>query len=178
MVLKRHALGLAQEAFAAPPHPGRLLQWVLERYAIPQGELAKALRVQATNLSKVIHEQRPVTINLARRLAMALGTRPEFWLERQLAWDLAHAEELPSVTPVEGLARLSQARPKFWLEREFALEFGQVAGPASALPADRADGARPRNGHCLRREADRAATRLSAARPQPARRPPRLEATG
>lgn len=178
MVLKPHAHGLTPQALAAPPHPGRLLRWVLDRYAIPQGELAKALGVQATNLSKVIHEQRPVTVNLARRLAMALGTRPEFWLERQLAWDLAHAEELPSVTLVQGLAHLSQARPKFWLERELALEFGQVAGTASALPAERADGARPRNGHCLRREADRVARRLSAPRPQPARRPPRLEARG
>jgi addiction module HigA family antidote len=161
-----------------PPHPGYVLQHVLQRYQIPQLELARAIGVKPTNLCKVVGEKRPVTIHLGRRLAMALGTRKEFWLERQLVWDLAHAEDLPPVELARQLARFSESRPPFWLERELALELGLTWGDQpSAAPS--AHGHAHRNGLYLRREhPDRAAERSFRPNHSVARRRPRTEWAG
>ena len=85
-------------------HPGVVLQReFLDRYGIPQGDLAKAIGVRPTNLCAVIHRRRSVTLDMGRRLAQALGTGPEYWLLRQLAWDLHHAEPLPHIEPMPQL---------------------------------------------------------------------------
>lgn len=94
------------ESLFPPPvrHPGVVLQQeFLVRYGIPQGELAKAIRVDPTNLCTVIHGRRRVRTELGRRLAMALRTSPEYWLLRQLAWDLEHAAPLPLIEPLPQL---------------------------------------------------------------------------
>jgi addiction module HigA family antidote len=85
-------------------HPGAVLQVeFLDRYAIPQGELAKAIGIEPTNLCAVIHHRRSVSFDVGRRLASALATLPEFWLLRQLAWDLEHARPLPRIDPLPQL---------------------------------------------------------------------------
>ena len=92
-------------------HPGVVLkQQYLDRYGIGQAELARAIGVEATNLSTVIHGRRPVSFDLGRLLAMALATIPEEWLLRQLAWDLEHARPLPPITPLAQIAEAQQRR--------------------------------------------------------------------
>jgi addiction module HigA family antidote len=85
-------------------HPGVVLQLeFLIRYGISQGALAHAIGVDRANLSTFIHTRRPVTIDLARLLGMALATPAEYWLLRQLAWDLEHARPLPPIAPMPQL---------------------------------------------------------------------------
>ena len=96
------------ESLFPPPvlHPGVVLrQEFLERYGIPQAELAKTIGVNPTNFCKVTHGHRAVTVDLGRRLAMALGTSPEYWLLRQLAWDLEQARPLPLIEPMPHLPK-------------------------------------------------------------------------
>jgi len=95
-------------------HPGAVLQELLERYGIPQTELAEAIGIKRTNLCAVIHRRRAVTLDLGRRLALALAMPPEDWLLRQLAWDLEHARPLPSIDPLPQLTepQIRSLRPR------------------------------------------------------------------
>ena len=96
------------ESLFPPPvlHPGVLLrQEFLDRYEIPQAELAQAIGVGPANLCTVIHGRRHVSVEMGRLLAAALGTLPEYWLLRQLAWDLEHAEPLRPVVRMPQLPK-------------------------------------------------------------------------
>ena len=96
-------------------HPGIVLrQEFLERYGISQGELAKAIGVEPTNLCAVIHGRRSVTLELARLLAAALGTSPEYWLLRQLAWDL---DQVPPLPPVARMPQIPEPTNDRWAAR-------------------------------------------------------------
>jgi addiction module HigA family antidote len=76
-------------------HPGEVLR---EEFMVPLGlsanALARAIKVPPNRITAIIAEQSPraVTPDTALRLARCLGTSPRFWLNLQLAHDLALAE--------------------------------------------------------------------------------------
>ncbi len=75
-----------------PTHPGALLREdVLPAAAITQTQLARLLGVSRRTVSQLIHEQRPVTTDMAHRLARVFRTTPESWLRMQEAVDLWEA---------------------------------------------------------------------------------------
>ena len=65
-----------RERTRPPTHPGGIL---LGQYLEPLGigQAASALEVSRQSLSKILHEQRSVTPDIALRLAQALHTTPE-----------------------------------------------------------------------------------------------------
>jgi addiction module HigA family antidote len=77
-----------------PTHPGEILREdVLPATGLKQGELARLLGVSRRTLSEILHERRPVTTDMAHRLARAFGTSPEMWLGLQQdvdLWDTLH----------------------------------------------------------------------------------------
>lgn len=77
-----------------PTHPGAILREdILPSLNISQTELADRLCVSRRSVSQIIHEQRPLTADMAIRLAHLLGTTPESWLNMQQAldvWELEH----------------------------------------------------------------------------------------
>ncbi len=77
-----------------PVHPGEVLH---EDYLIPMGisqnQLALSMRVSPNRISEIIHGKRAITAETALRLAHAIGTSPEFWLNLQMQFDLRIAEE-------------------------------------------------------------------------------------
>jgi len=76
-----------------PTHPGAILREdVLPALGITQTELADRLRVSRRTVSQVIHEHRPITPDMAIRLAHLLKTTPESWLNMQLALDVWELE--------------------------------------------------------------------------------------
>lgn len=85
-----------------PTHPGAILREdVLPSLNITQTELADRLGVSRRTISQIIHEQRPITPDMAIRLAHLLDTTPESWLNMQQkldVWELerrnAHSYEL------------------------------------------------------------------------------------
>lgn len=75
-----------------PPHPGEVLKdTVLSEGRISVSELAKKLGVSRVALSRVVNGKAAVSADMALRLAAALGTSAESWLQMQAAYDLWHA---------------------------------------------------------------------------------------
>lgn len=72
-----------------PTHPGAILREdILPSLGITQTELAEKLGVSRRTISQIIHEQRPMTPDMAIRLACFLGTTPESWLNMQQVLDV------------------------------------------------------------------------------------------
>jgi addiction module HigA family antidote len=72
-----------------PTHPGAILREdVLPSLGISQAELADCLGVSRRTISQVLHEHRPLTADMAIRLAYFLKTTPESWLNMQQALDV------------------------------------------------------------------------------------------
>jgi antitoxin HigA-1 len=72
-----------------PIHPGEILK---EEFLGPLGmsaaEFARSIRVPPNRVTRLINGQSAVTPDTALRLARALRTTPEFWLNLQLRYDL------------------------------------------------------------------------------------------
>ena len=76
-----------------PTHPGAILREdVLPSLNITQTELADKLGVSRRTVSHILHEHRPLTPDMAIRLAHLLGTTPESWLNMQQALDVWELE--------------------------------------------------------------------------------------
>ncbi len=75
-----------------PTHPGAILrEIILPETGKTQTELADLLGVSRRTVSEIVLEQRPVTTDMACRLARAFGNSPEFWLNMQQAVDVWEA---------------------------------------------------------------------------------------
>src|ERR1700756_1114491 len=68
----------------APLHPGEVLR---EEFLVPMGLSAYALadrcHVPRTRIERIANEETSISADTALRLAKALGTTPEFWLNLQ-----------------------------------------------------------------------------------------------
>jgi len=88
-----------------PIHPGEILR---EEYLEPLGmsanRLAAALGIPTNRVTEIIGERRAVTADTALRLARALGTSPDFWMNLQKRFELRTAE-------IELGARLKAVKP-------------------------------------------------------------------
>lgn len=72
-----------------PPHPGAFISGIyLEPNNVSGRELAQALGVSASTLSRVLNGSSRVSPEMALRLSVALGRSPESWLAMQDAHDL------------------------------------------------------------------------------------------
>ena len=81
-----------RERTRPPTHPGGILKrHYLEPLHIGIAQAALALGVSRQSLSKIVHEQRAVTPDMALRLGKAFHTTSELWLHLQRTYDLWHA---------------------------------------------------------------------------------------
>lgn len=71
-----------------PPHPGVFL---VKGFLLPRditvSELAHAVDMDVTEVHRFIDEEIPCTVDLANRLAGALGLDADFWLAAQEHYD-------------------------------------------------------------------------------------------
>ena len=76
-----------------PMHPGEVLR---EEFLIPlgmsAGALAKACGLPRTRIERIASEQTGISANTALRLAKALGTGAQLWLNLQNDYDVAIAK--------------------------------------------------------------------------------------
>jgi antitoxin HigA-1 len=82
-----------------PTSPGEILR---EEFLIPlritQKKLAEHLRCDFKVINRIINEKAHVTPGLALKLAAALNTTPDFWLNAQKAIDLYNvSRSLPTL---------------------------------------------------------------------------------
>ena len=72
-----------------PTHPGELLrEETVPAAGLTGAALATQLGVSSRTINELLREQRPVTPDLAHRLARVFNTTPEFWLRLQEAVDI------------------------------------------------------------------------------------------
>ncbi|MBO0807954.1 MAG: HigA family addiction module antidote protein [Actinobacteria bacterium] len=75
-----------------PTPPGEmLLEEFIKPLAMTQAELADRIGVSYVRLNEIVNGKRGITPSTALRLAKALGTTAQFWLNGQLALDLYRA---------------------------------------------------------------------------------------
>ena len=92
-----------------PPHPGEFIAEVyLEPNQVSGRELAAALKVSPSTLSRLLKGDTAVSPVMALRLSKALGRSPESWLAMQSNYDLWHARRKVKLGTIEKL-RLSAA---------------------------------------------------------------------
>jgi addiction module HigA family antidote len=76
-----------------PLHPGEILrEEFLAPLALSPGALAKAMGVPRTRVERIAAETGGVTADTALRLAKALGTSAQLWLNLQNRYDVETAE--------------------------------------------------------------------------------------
>lgn len=85
-------------------HPGEYLKEILGELGVSQSAFADTIGVSSMRISHVINGARPVSAELALLFGKALGQSPEYWLNLQIAFDLANARN--AVSP-----RLKRLRP-------------------------------------------------------------------
>jgi addiction module HigA family antidote len=83
-------------------HPGRIL---LEEYLAPRGisvfRLARDIGVPVRRLYEIIQGQRPITQELALRLAHYLGLSKRFWLDLQSRYDMQSERDTRSAKVID-----------------------------------------------------------------------------
>ena len=81
-----------------PTHPGAVLREdVLPALAMTQTEFAARLGVSRLTVSEILHEKRPLTPELAARIAKLLNTTTDSWLRMQASLDLWAIGQNPKV---------------------------------------------------------------------------------
>jgi addiction module HigA family antidote len=89
-----------------PMHPGEVLR---EEFLVPlnmaPGALARVCGIPRTRIERLANETTNVTADTALRLAKALNTTPQLWLNLQNSYDVRMAErdigkELAKIEPV------------------------------------------------------------------------------
>jgi addiction module HigA family antidote len=77
----------------APLHPGEVLR---EEFLVPlglsAGALAKACGLPRTRIERIVAEEVGITADTALRLAKALGTSAQLWLNLQTDFELETAK--------------------------------------------------------------------------------------
>ena len=80
-----------------PIHPGQILS---EEYMLPydltQQETAAYLKISRKHLIDIIHAAKPISLEIAHRLAKLFQTSIDFWIQGQLAYDVWHTIQNPS----------------------------------------------------------------------------------
>lgn len=76
-------------------HPGRIL---LEEFLAPRGvsvrHLVKDIGVPARRLYEIVQGQRPITADIAHRLAHYFGMSERYWLDLQARYEGKREEKL------------------------------------------------------------------------------------
>ena len=92
-----------------PPHPGELIIAVyLEPNSLSGRELAAALGVSASTLTRILTGTSAISPEMALRLSKALGRSPESWLAMQSSHDLWQARQRVKLSTV-GKVKLTAA---------------------------------------------------------------------
>jgi len=89
-----------------PVHPGVYLRELLDELDISARRLALHIDVSPMRISLLLRGKRPITADLSLRLERAFGMTAHYWLNLQMQYDLAVAEDdiSPAVKAISTLA--------------------------------------------------------------------------
>lgn len=87
-----------------PTHPGELLREdVIPATKKSKAEIARMLGISRQHLHDILAERKPVSPEVAVRLAKLFGNVPLFWIRMQGAYDAWHASREVDVSAVPAL---------------------------------------------------------------------------
>ena len=69
-------------------HPGREVAIRIFEMGMSLSQFARHIDVSNSRISEIASEKRGITIDTAIKIARAFGTTPEYWLDKQQAYDL------------------------------------------------------------------------------------------
>jgi len=69
-------------------HPGREVAIRIFEMGMSLSQFARSIDVSNSRISEIASEKRGITIDTAIKIARAFGTTPEYWLDKQQAYDL------------------------------------------------------------------------------------------
>lgn len=75
-----------------PVHPGRILKRELAAREMSANRLALELKVPSGRITDILNGKRGISPETALRLGRYIGNGPRFWLNLQVAYELAVAE--------------------------------------------------------------------------------------
>ena len=81
-------------------HPGEFLREELAERGVTQTQLAGHIGVSPGVVNLICGGRRGVSPDMAKKLAAALGTSPELWMNLQTSYDLNRAAQ-PEFGPLE-----------------------------------------------------------------------------
>ena len=84
--------------FVRAVHPGQVLKDELEGLAVTPAEFARQIEVLPNRVSQIIGGKRSITGDTALRFGHWFGIDPQFWLNLQTQYELAHAAKKNSAT--------------------------------------------------------------------------------
>lgn len=87
-----------------PSHPGEVLREdIIPATGKSKSEIARMLGISRQHLHDVLAERKPVSPEVAVRLAKLFGNEPLFWIRMQGAYDAWHASRDVDVSAVPTL---------------------------------------------------------------------------
>ena len=86
-----------------PPHPGEVIEDMLEDLDFSKSAIARMLGISRQQLHAILAARKPVSPAMAARLGKLFGNGPSLWLRLQAAYDAWHAEREIDVSAVPSL---------------------------------------------------------------------------
>lgn len=75
-----------------PQHPGMELRQIISELQISPTQLAKEVDVSASRINQIVNGKRSITVDTAIRLGRVLTRNAQYWLQRQMEYDLFTAQ--------------------------------------------------------------------------------------
>lgn len=91
------------ERMKNPPHPGGIIEEVLEDTGLSVRELARRLEIAPSTLSRLSRCEIAVSSEMAVKLAAVLGIAAHVWLKMQADYALAQAEKTVDISHLKPL---------------------------------------------------------------------------
>jgi addiction module HigA family antidote len=88
-----------------PPHPGEMIADILTDVDKTKVEIAKLLGISRQQLYDLLTEKKPLSPQIAVRIAKLFGGSPGVWLRLQAAYDAWHAERTVDVSKIDPLPK-------------------------------------------------------------------------
>jgi len=98
-------------ADVTPIHPGRILKRELSARNLSANRMALALRVPSGRIVQILNGKRAVSPETALRLAHFFRTSADFWMNLQIRYDLAVAENSISAKVAAEVERVDKLVP-------------------------------------------------------------------
>lgn len=95
---------MARDPNRCPTHPGELLREdVLPAVKQPKTRIAEGLGISRQHLHDILAERKPVSAEVAVKLAKMFGSSAEVWIRMQGSYDAWHAARSVDVSGVPTL---------------------------------------------------------------------------